>query len=626
MPGVASHILIADVVADGIELADGEELFRIVQTQRPMFRMGAIAPDMFFFAPDFGPWSVDLLRVVTTIYDDVIKPAKGIVDDIVDPIEEALDAVADELDEATCGLFSALPNEIDQLTADLSGLGMKVFASLASDAVNVFDEMVPPIQKGQDVDGTHPPGSSPQGWFWFDMIHYRHTGDLIGAMWQRAKTDAEKAFVLGWSTHHASDVIGHATVNALVGGPYRSHNQRHHFIENLMDVDLYDRFLDQELIDAGLHLVLPQGESVEREPLLTTLLDAPNDPPAELRPIYAMLDEAIRDTYDRPPRRVDGGYLDVEHLHGAYLYSLVSLRALTSTTIPMPPDPSAEALDAIERAWQEFLETAQHPPQPPALPPNLCVNFWDPSCSFDLKYLGDWVGHLWNGVEWLAEVAAWVAEMLADLVRVLTCTFVAPIKVMIRGLFWTLRSAIHQFESFIREALVLTAIAPPDRLWLRTHPLAIESLSLDDQKAQQASGPFPHRAARTNAGFQSYPATASELDSTLAAPTDQLGDLDNMIAAVVPEPALYADYAGSSSPAITRAIEQGHPDKGFDSIESLSRHIMNALVRDTGEQLPNWNMDADRGYGYLAWTYPNIGDTSGESPFVQDTPVNEHWA
>src|SRR5215471_18823951 len=49
-----------------------------------------------------------------------------------------------------------------------------------------------------------------------------------------------KAYALGWMTHLATDVTGHPFVNEKSGGPYRTHWQRHHLVENHMDALVYD--------------------------------------------------------------------------------------------------------------------------------------------------------------------------------------------------------------------------------------------------------------------------------------------------------------------------------------------------------------------------------------------------
>lgn len=85
------------------------------------------------------------------------------------------------------------------------------------------------------------------------MFHYRKTYQFPlallnnaerlrsgGDAQQQLNADAQTAFAIGWMTHCATDVTGHAFTNAKCGGPYRLHWQRHHLIENHMDAAAYD--------------------------------------------------------------------------------------------------------------------------------------------------------------------------------------------------------------------------------------------------------------------------------------------------------------------------------------------------------------------------------------------------
>ena len=89
-------------------------------------------------------------------------------------------------------------------------------------------------------------------------------------------------------------------------------------------------------------------------------------------------------------------------------------------------------------------------------------------------------------------------------------------------------------------------------------------------------------------------------------------------------PNLASAYAQAQTPTETRALEFAHPDVGFASVESLSRHAMQILIEGTGDLLPNWNLDADRGYGYLTWTYEGIGALR-DPPFTSGRALDEQW-
>jgi hypothetical protein len=118
-----------------------------------------------------------------------------------------------------------------------------------------------------------------QTFFWSDMLHYRETYRLGATLWRRAN-DATliadpvargrfQAFALGWISHLATDVTGHAFVNQKAGGPYRLHWQRHHLVENHMDAQVYNtehgaQPIYDQMANSALHLWLafnPDGSS-----------------------------------------------------------------------------------------------------------------------------------------------------------------------------------------------------------------------------------------------------------------------------------------------------------------------------------------------------------------------------
>lgn len=92
----------------------------------------------------------------------------------------------------------------------------------------------------------HNKGWDEQSFLWFDMLHYRRTGQFGRALWRAAAAleDADlraraQAYALGYITHVGADVTGHPFVNAIAGGPFRLHWQRHHLVENHLDAFWY---------------------------------------------------------------------------------------------------------------------------------------------------------------------------------------------------------------------------------------------------------------------------------------------------------------------------------------------------------------------------------------------------
>ena len=131
-------------------------------------------------------------------------------------------------------------------------------------------------------------------WSWFDILHSRRTGEFAAtlldvARGKRPGFDGETrerprlfAYAVGYLSHLAADVVGHAYVNSIVGGPYRIQQaQRHTTQEKIMDVWAYDHYfrnsgvspdlrtlhegsrrgqfdtrryyLDEQLVNSGMH-------------------------------------------------------------------------------------------------------------------------------------------------------------------------------------------------------------------------------------------------------------------------------------------------------------------------------------------------------------------------------------
>ena len=92
-------------------------------------------------------------------------------------------------------------------------------------------------------------GYEDSAFFWSDMFHYRKTYQFARQLYKNAvmadttadpeRAAKQQAFALGWISHCATDVAAHPFTNAKTGGPYRTHWQRHHVIENHMDALAY---------------------------------------------------------------------------------------------------------------------------------------------------------------------------------------------------------------------------------------------------------------------------------------------------------------------------------------------------------------------------------------------------
>jgi len=303
MPGPFTHIYAARRVADllrspdltenFVRRSDGDffdddqkllpELIKLLGKKRcsramdawPKFTaVGAIGPDLFFWLMDFhqpavpgdeimlafsllyylddrgffddfwlavlrileaevpDPWA-KILRLVIKLYQiwkDFVKVWNETIGPIVEKAGEILDDLSGQMLSTLGDAFTQLGNDLVALTAEE-----------ALSSVDIFDLFSLKMRKGYDE----------QSFMWSDMAHYRRTSAIPERLVHYAKEMLAKdetqehgeqllAFALGWICHVGSDTIAHSFVNEQCGGPFRTHWQRHHLLENHIDAYMYN--------------------------------------------------------------------------------------------------------------------------------------------------------------------------------------------------------------------------------------------------------------------------------------------------------------------------------------------------------------------------------------------------
>jgi hypothetical protein len=293
MPGHFTHIYTARRVADwlsgqrlfnpddhgdGVSPLTGElsgispaEAARVMTAWPRFTAIGAIGPDLFFFCQDYGSgplaktsfeddalmlamtiayWvdeaadndyapMIALLAEIDTTFAQVVrlllqlekiwKDFQQAWDATIGPIVSSVGAALDDL---TGGLISEAGDAIDALAAALKQVVVQELTTFQ----DIFSWFSLKMRQGWDE----------QSFLWSDMLHYRRTTDMARNLLAEAdsqfkedndaiKRDQFRAFALGWICHVGTDVIAHSFVNEQAGGPFRTHWQRHHLVENHID-------------------------------------------------------------------------------------------------------------------------------------------------------------------------------------------------------------------------------------------------------------------------------------------------------------------------------------------------------------------------------------------------------
>lgn len=613
MPGPASHLFIADKVSESFSTFTDFDVKKLTSgINEKYYKMGSTGPDLWFFAPDYP---INRYMEILLVYGrDIVQPIREFYEDTIEPVVENIEEVSEVadvfLDKATCNNISNIKSRVGHILETLGGLRDSYIAHVFTESVNTFDLMRAEAQEGKDeVD-----------WFWFDILHSRRTGQFLKTMWSKCTTDKQRAYVLGYATHVAADVSGHPYINQVVGGPGRSHNQRHHFVENILDVWFYDHEITPPVIitKSKLHQQLPYGDELDDEGILFAVMDGVVESKDDLIEVFTMVSDAMHDTFPESERPIkdkhpDGittalpdGITTANDINLAYWLLIASFKISTDSYIPKPAAPLEGVLDSITEAMEEFLSTVTHPPIPPSAPPDPCYALWDSNCDLSLDALQVWLEYLWDNIVYLSELINWAASVLNELFDVLVCTITAPFKVAVSSLLWIIQSSLHSLLEELRHCLALASFVHPESNWVNSNPIPREIIELSERSHDDLiKEQYPHRAQESNDGFLAYPKTTLEGEATVAGPYPVGSTPSSILTGIgttnVDGGNLYSQYAATQIPKDLRDLEFDNVEKQTFPAIALARKLFRELMSDEDIVIPDWNLDADRGYQYKNW-------------------------
>jgi hypothetical protein len=594
MPGPASHLTMIELQTGRVQSRPqdfGGPVLTALANHPKHASLGAIGPDMIFWA-DWGEYT----PVVNTIFD-IYKTIDEVYEDLVaiwQPIQDAVDKVVN-------ALTGGLANEISQTVALLKGIIESAVIKLITEQIDILAILKPDMQ----VFGSR---SKVVNWNWLDYTHHRWTGDFGRALVQRAhqgNDPALRAYALGWLSHVTADVVGHPYVNTAVGGPYRSHWQRHFIQEKFMDTWVWGFYHTPGVS-------MPTSVSPGQIPFdyatwtningagLHNRIDLGDDMPSSLQDLIV---QALTDVYlpkSHPNVKGTIPFLQQEHINRAYQMLVQGLELMTSKDrfLPRPTPPSVFNDDA-----------------PPTFPTpgggSGTGSGGSSGGSFSLLSL----------LESILDFIRDLFEYINDLVLWLLSQVTFPLTYPIRYALYLLQLALYEIYRQYRWALCLSGYAfpDPDQLF---NPLA-----------QQFINPFVAVQAMPRREF------AVEQDNCLFFPAG----------CVVPQtPTCHEPLAATSGPynrfplnypfwfiegeptdlKIENALTEANtPEATIDitrnlfptsvagapvtyngslgsAIDFFLRRAREVTLGGGGEArlvLPNWNLDGDRGYGFHCW-------------------------
>jgi hypothetical protein len=463
----------------------------------------------------------------------------------------------------------------------------------------------------------------PSAWTGRDFLHWKRTGEFTAALWADASKSGDPRFVayaLGWLVCYATLVCGSGFISSVAGSSYRTYWWRTRWIANFVDAWLCgfygsgstiaddgnpDKPFEQwpSLCSAGLHNLVDLTSGLDPE---ATALDVVMDSPDH--PLPRVLPTEFTDYWIGAWTRVYGTttapLFTADRLQIGYLMTWLVLWFQTSG-------------DVIGCN-----------PQPPAAPPTACGSNPQPPDWIDPTQTNPVTGSLFTPPTPNAEHDPDIAEVVCGIILAilgLALTvfgggavgiplLVGGIVLAVDGekqlnwddlecqLYWlsmyvyTGLNALHQVtvlggfqHPYARDFEVSTQTLPSINGSLQ--------LSYDSAPSTCRSKALDHLCSVWNGAlldWVNYASNPPETPTNMVWPLDGLwpsaivdDDTRNPVASdILTAPASYdAGVVHPFGPAVQNALK-----------------LLERAIRGDLTDLPDWNLDGDRGLGWLTWT------------------------
>ncbi|WP_289021571.1 zinc dependent phospholipase C family protein [Desulfobacter postgatei] len=304
----------------------------------PVYNLGTQGPDFLFFKMSDWPLGGAIKPLAQTYWEieefieDFKEQLKALIPDEVWALISTLETLAEEAVERSAllseisALLSDVQNNIDALKAVVE----TKIEEYITGAVDIFNRLSHPQQHGQKYNE----------WWWFDILHIRRSGRFVKELLRNSTNfSPERAYALGYLTHYTADTVGHVFVNAISGGPYRTHAQRHKIVENHQDVWAYQQKYNAEFVNSDLagQYVIDGNEDALPDSLKKFML------------------KCIENTYYKNGSQLYGIELKGDDLDIAYKCWLKWFKRATNDLALPTPQPYSLTAEIVE-AWDKFTQ------------------------------------------------------------------------------------------------------------------------------------------------------------------------------------------------------------------------------------------------------------------------------
>jgi hypothetical protein len=581
--------------------------------------LGSQGPDFLFFNPS------DILGAIPGVSGvpheerrDLALLAMDVADALHDVNGYVLRALA-ELERATqtsdSQEIAGILNSVKAVLGLISSTTQSAIVSTTAQVVDVFSFLTHPMQVCDPTDK----------WWWFDLLHYRKSGQFATALLDEAgDDDCLLAYAVGYLSHVATDTVGHPYVNMVVRGPYRHHGQRHKVVESYQDVWAFDKVKGNEFVNSDLHLLYDFKD---------TGVDLMSERPTEAE--RTLFIDKLEDLVN-------------VHLPTSIAEGVAAAAARVYSSSEFPPLITAREVDAAYRHWYRFMRsttgTGYLPPHLPGYRPldGEARSVLDELIAFLESFAEDVFDRFdggrnrrgWDLDEVLDSVIDFF-EHVEDLIRRAVADAWATLEFVIERidgltsrqvafLLNRVYEALYTAYAYFRELVCLQGLGYPVRDFMRSQKVA----HMLDPTVPDAVGrtlhpawPYPLQALpRTDvevralgwsiASFNDvsflkdgshllYPPTPAETPETTSAPTAYHRErpMHYWAAAVPHDPARVRALSETQDLAAHDRVMRGG---GLGSAVDLTVQFYCDWA-SAGRPVPDLNLDGDRGFAYPTW-------------------------
>jgi hypothetical protein len=575
---------------------------------------------------DLGPIKADptlakelfakpLMAVYSVLFREIVIDLWPVLQrdrDTLDALQAAVDAKDDNA-------VKALKSAVQQLGDDgklLKGsqLLLKTFAVLVEEVIAVAKPFI-------EFTGANDKPWLPQAQRLFEFLRWHHTDKFAAALQSLADTADKKAYAFGHLCHLAASVTGRPFVNNISGGPYRTHWWRNRLVANHVDAWTFGRYETpasmsgdtpspaypawKNVCNAGLYngfnvagftLTATDIPDVVRAVASGDLGSLPSQfPPALASYLQAAIDAAYPAALRPPGFSTDAVGQSFTGLAAVTWFMTSGFGPLAWRADDLGPPP------ATCQTAPSWVTSGGTPPSPVSGPSTgeTVLGIILAICALLAFLFGDWG----IGAAALAGAIVELEQHNVDWDQFQCDT-------------WWMRKTLLDGGLAVSNALVQLGLAypTPDRLG------TVDVNGLTHPVTDLSDNPVPLTKSFVNRADQHYPL---QMWADTAANAQALPDMDfskfpkspleTPATPDLPLPASYPDVIVDGSGLQHGGLRAGgtFPTAGLFFGDAVANAL--DLITHGIAGLPDYNLDGDRGYGWLAWnaepgTFPGSGD------------------